>query len=193
MGKGRAAPSMRMPSLGRRSVLGWSRGLPVIKHGAITLREIGPADQRTIVSLYRHSKVRRYLSQAINNKVEYGQYMQWARASREAGRYAAYIIVWKGRGVGMIFIWLTARGVAELGFALHPSVWGTSVFERSARLMCRFAFRTVGLHRLELRIALTNIRAQRAARKLGARPEGLLSEALITPDSYWDAVLFSLL
>jgi len=167
----------------------------VLRRGAVTLREIEQADGPSIVALYRLTRVRRHMSQPFKGATEFAAFLEWARASRSAGRYAGFAIHVAGarRAVGMIYVWVTARGVAELGYALHPSVWGRGVFLAAARAVCNFAFGAMDIHRLEMRVATGNERALAATRKLGARAEGTLRDALITERSCSDAVLFSLL
>jgi RimJ/RimL family protein N-acetyltransferase len=173
----------------------WTSGLPILRRGAVTLREIEEADGPAIVALYRLARVRRHMSQPFKGATEFDAFLEWSRASRLKGRYAGFAIHVAGtrKAVGMIYAWVTARGVAELGYALHPSVWGRGVFMAAARAMCDFAFGAMDIHRLEMRVAIENHRAQAATRKLGATVEGTLRDALITERSHGDAILFSLL
>jgi ribosomal-protein-alanine N-acetyltransferase len=173
----------------------WTTGLPILRRGAVTLREIEEADGRAIVALYRLARVRRHMSQPFKGATEFDSFLEWARKSRQVGRYAGYAIHVAGtrKAVGMIYVWVTARGVAELGYALHPSQWGRGVFLAAARAITDFAFGAMDIHRLEMRVAIENHRAQAATRKLGATAEGTLRDALITERSHGDAILFSLL
>jgi RimJ/RimL family protein N-acetyltransferase len=59
--------------------------------------------------------------------------------------------------------------------------------------LARFAFRQVGLHRLEMRVAVENVRAQVAIHKIGGRPEALLRDAFTIRRRCCDAVRFRLL
>lgn len=67
------------------------------------------------------------------------------------------------------------------------------MFRTAARLMAQFAFRTVDLRRLEMRVAVENVRAQVAIHKLGAQPEALLTDAFMIRRQCCDAILFRLL
>lgn len=146
-----------------------------------------------MVSMFRDPRVRRFLAQPLTSRAAFDRYVRWATTNRQAGRYGSFTITYRSRPAGMIFFWITAPGTAEIGFALHPRVWGTPVFQTSARLLTRFAFRDVALRRLEMRVAVANTRAQMAIRKLGARAEALLSDAFMVGDQCCDAVLFRLL
>ncbi len=171
----------------------WTSGLPQLHSDNVTLREIVAGDETFMVSMFKDPRVRRHLAQPPTTRTAFGQYLRWATANRTAGRYGGFTISHRGRPAGMIFFWITAPGTAEIGFALHPRVWGTPVFRTAARLLARFAFSTVNLRRLEMRVAVENARAQVAVHKLGARPEALLSDAFMIRGRCCDAVLFRLL
>jgi RimJ/RimL family protein N-acetyltransferase len=63
---------------------------------------------------------------------------------------------------------------AEWGFVLSTHFWSTGVFADAANAFIDFAFTTLGVERLEARIALRNERAHAAVRKVGARFEATL-------------------
>jgi RimJ/RimL family protein N-acetyltransferase len=171
----------------------WTSGLPRLQSNGVALQEIVPEDEAFMLSLFGDSRVRRYLAQPPATHASFEQYLRWATVNRTAGRYGGFTITYRSRPAGMIFFWVTAPGTAEIGFALHPRVWGTPVFRTSATLLARFAFRQVGLHRLEMRVAVDNVRAQVAIHKLGGRPEALLRDAFMIRRKCCDAVLFRLL
>ena len=63
---------------------------------------------------------------------------------------------------------------AEWDAALLPSARGSGAFLEAAQLVGGFTFGTLGAHRLESRVLLSNGRANAALRKLGAVQEGVL-------------------
>jgi ribosomal-protein-alanine N-acetyltransferase len=171
----------------------WTSGFPRLQSNTVALREITADDEPFMVSMFKNPRVRRYLAQPPTTRDAFRRYLRWSAANRAAGRYGGFAILYRGRPAGMIFFWITAPGTAEIGFALHPRVWGTPVFRTAARLLAQFAFRTARLRRLEMRVAVENTRAQVAIHKLGARPEALLRDAFMLRGRCCDAVLFRLL
>jgi RimJ/RimL family protein N-acetyltransferase len=83
--------------------------------------------------------------------------------------------------------------MGEWGAALGSPFWGTGLFEASARLVMDFVFEEIGLHRLEARAAVQNGRANGAARKIGAVPEGVARKGLRCRGQYHDQVMWSIL
>ena len=95
-------------------------------------------------------------------------------------------------GVGLNFINRVHR-MGNLGYWVRTSETGRGIATEAARLMARFAFEHVGLHRVEIVAALKNIPSQRVAAKTGAVREGVLRNRLLIGGVSQDAMLFSLI
>ena len=94
-------------------------------------------------------------------------------------------------GVGLNFI-NRVHQFGNLGYWVRTSATGKGVASRASRLVARFAFAELGLHRIEILAAVPNIASQRVAEKLGAVREGLLRKRLLIRGEPQDAVMFSL-
>jgi ribosomal-protein-serine acetyltransferase len=82
---------------------------------------------------------------------------------------------------------------AELGYWISARAEGRGYVTRAARQVLRFAFGTVGLHRIVVRCAVGNERSARVAERLGMRREGLLREAHYVGGRFLDQHLYALL
>lgn len=94
-------------------------------------------------------------------------------------------------GVGINFI-NRVHQVGNLGYWVRTSATGRGVATRGTRLVARFGFEQLGLHRIEILAAVPNIASQRVAEKAGALREGVLRKRLLIHGQSHDAVLFSL-
>jgi RimJ/RimL family protein N-acetyltransferase len=72
-------------------------------------------------------------------------------------------------------------------------VWGTGLFGASAGLLLDFAFDSLGVRRLEMRIVEANVRGNEAMKKLGAIREGTLRNGFRSGDTFMDHVMWSIL
>ena len=63
----------------------------------------------------------------------------------------------------------------------------------ATRLVLRYAFERVGLHRISLEVYAFNPRARRVYEKVGFRPEGVLRDALLWEGERYDAHVMSIL
>jgi len=66
------------------------------------------------------------------------------------------------------------------------------IFQEGAELVLRFAFETLGVHRLEARAALRNGRGNGALRKIGAVQEGVLRKSFLRNGEYLDQALYAI-
>ncbi|MEO6254037.1 MAG: GNAT family protein [Ferruginibacter sp.] len=63
----------------------------------------------------------------------------------------------------------------EIGWTwIDPLLQGSGINKHNKSLMLQFAFETLGLNRVELKTAGTNLKSQRAMEKIGAIREGVL-------------------
>ena len=95
-------------------------------------------------------------------------------------------------GVGLNFI-NRVHQLGNLGYWVRTTAAGRGIATQAARLMARFAFEQVGLHRVEIVAAVPNIASQRVAEKTGALREGVLRNRLLIRGVSHDAVMFSLI
>jgi len=83
--------------------------------------------------------------------------------------------------------------VAELGYWVRTTRSNQGVATSASKLVFDFAFNTLKFNRVEIIIAVENLKSQRVAEKIGARKEGLLKRRLTVRDSIHDAYLFSVI
>jgi RimJ/RimL family protein N-acetyltransferase len=82
---------------------------------------------------------------------------------------------------------------AEVGYWLAREARGQGHTTRAVRLVCAWAFGSLGLERIDLFAATGNVRSQRAAERAGFTREAVLRAYLRTRDGQLDAVAFGLL
>ena len=80
-----------------------------------------------------------------------------------------------------------------LGYALGKSSWGRGLATEAAREVVRYGFEELGLDRISARCFAFNARSRRVIEKCGFEAEGVMREALATPDGVMrDLEAFSL-
>ncbi len=97
------------------------------------------------------------------------------------GNCGFHAIDWRNRSV-------------ELGIAIgEKSFWNQGYGTEAMRLLVKFGFETLNLHRIWLRVLAANLRAIRSYEKAGFTHEGRMREAEIKNCSYVDTLLMSIL
>ena len=164
----------------------WRKGLPVLWGREVTLRELQLSDAPALLAMLTSEEVARFISPPPTTIDGFERFIVWANAERQAGRYACFGVVPEGMdtAIGIFQVRELEPGFAsaEWGFAIGSEFWGRGVFTASAELVLAFSFDTLGVHRLEARVASQNARGNAAVGKLGAVAEGVLRRALRTAD-----------
>ena len=78
---------------------------------------------------------------------------------------------------------------AEIGIVIgEKDAWGMGYGSEAMALMMRFAFHELGLHRIELEVFETNLRALKTYRALGFVEEGVRRESIFKGGRFIDAL-----
>jgi len=175
----------------------WWSGLPELKNDRVTLRDLRLSDAPSLFGMLSTDEVRRYVSPPPSDVAGFERFIEWALAERRTGRYLCFAVVPTGYDVAIGIFQVRqldpAFTTGEWGVALGSQFWGTGVFEAGARMMIDYLFDELGLRRLEARAAVKNGRANGAARKVGAVPEGVARQGLFCRGQYHDQVMWSIL
>jgi RimJ/RimL family protein N-acetyltransferase len=173
----------------------WTDRVPPLRRHLTTLREIETSDVATLFTLFSDPAVTAYMAPPPPTLARFAGFVAWSHQQREQGHGLCFAIVPDGMpaGAGILQIRLpspAAPSGAEWGFVLSAHFWSTGVFADAAHLAVEHAFTTMGVERLEARIAQRNRRAQAAVRKLGAHADATLPDTSQTgiprdPEMVW--------
>jgi ribosomal-protein-alanine N-acetyltransferase len=116
----------------------------------------------------------------------------------EAGTAWPLFVYRRGSGelVGAMTLSNIRRGVADtgtLGYWIGQPYAGQGLATDAARAICRFAFQTLGLHRVEAACLPANDASRRVLEKTGFRLEGRARAYLKINGAWADHLLFGLL
>lgn len=82
---------------------------------------------------------------------------------------------------------------AAIGYWLTKQAQGHGVVTLSCKALIGHGFNALGLHRIEIKAAVENVRSQAIPQKLNFKQEGILREAEWVNGAFIDLVLYSLL
>jgi RimJ/RimL family protein N-acetyltransferase len=82
-------------------------------------------------------------------------------------------------------------GVANLGYWVRSSAMGRGIAPAAVLQLIPWVFQNTPLHRLEIVVAIGNIRSLRVAEKVGAHRDAVLRKRTLVLGQPSDAVLFS--
>jgi len=192
----RFAPACQ-PSVAQTVSTDWRESLPLLTGTTVTLRELRASDAPSLFALLTTEEVSRFISPPPNTLEQFERFIAWTWRQRSVGSYACFAVTIDSTDTAIGIFQLRQLepgfGTAEWGFALGSAYWGTGVFQAGAELLVKFAFETVGVHRLEARAAVLNGRGNGALRKMGAVQEGLLRKSFFKNGEYLDQALWTIL
>jgi [ribosomal protein S5]-alanine N-acetyltransferase len=179
-----------------RPATDWRRGLPTLSGTRVSVRPLRLSDAASLFDMLSSDEVTRFISPPPTTLETFEKFILRANREREAGNYLCFAIVPAGVDVAIGLIQVRQLEptfeTAEWGFALGSAFWGTGMFLEAASLVLEFAFRTVGVHRMEARAAVENGRGAGALRKIGAIQEGVLRRSFHRNGEYHDQVLWTI-
>lgn len=179
------------------------RELPALKGERVHLRLPGQGDYREWAALRQES--RKFLEpwepRWSPDELDRGAWRQRLRRYREdfsAGAAAPFLIFDNSNGklIGGITLGNIRHGVAQtgqIGYWIGERYAGQGYMSEAIRLVVRYAFVTLRLHRIEAACIPDNVRSTRVLEKAGFRREGLLRSYLRINGSWQDHYLYALI
>jgi ribosomal-protein-alanine N-acetyltransferase len=175
----------------------WHFGLPTIRAGNVTLRELRCSDAPALLAMLTSEEVAEFVSPLPCSVEGFERFIEDTHHERTCGNSFCFGIVPDGyedaMGLFQVRQLEPGFGSAEWGFAIGSPFWGTGAFVDGAKAVIDFSFGTVGANRLEARAIAANGRGNGALRKLGALQEGILRRSFHRNGRYFDQILWSIL
>ncbi len=138
----------------------------------------------------------RFISPPPTTVEGFERFIAWTLRQRAAGTYACFAVTVAGRTRQSAFSRCAKRNPDStppngvLHSDRHSGDWASS--RKAPSSSCKFAFETLGVHRLEARAALRNGRGNGALRKIGAVQEGVLRKSFLRNGEYLDQALYAI-
>ena len=95
--------------------------------------------------------------------------------------------------IGFIRLALGGVSAAKLGYAVAADYWGKGYATEAVRIILKFAFERLELHRVTAAIGPDNDASLAVVKKLGFLAEGRLRDHVFTNGAWRDSLLYSIL
>lgn len=179
-------------------MIGDSDRLPTISTPRLQLRWLETRDVPALYEIFADPETVRYWSSPplanlaaaeallaeIHNSYAHGTLYEWGVASRDDDGII---------GTCTLAAISVQHRRAELGFAIRRTHWGHGYASEATAAIVRFAFGTLGLHRLEADVDPRNTASIRSLERLGFQREGYARERYHLGGEVQDAILYGLL
>ena len=81
----------------------------------------------------------------------------------------------------------------EIGYALHPKVWGNGYMKETLDCLIPFGFNEMNLHSIEANLNPNNGNSERLLQRFGFKKEAYFRENYLFNGKFNDSVIYSLL
>lgn len=170
----------------------------VIETPRLTLSPPLRADAPALLSIFSDPQVMKYWNtapwQSLDDAIRFIE-----RSTEELRDRSALTLCIRDKQSGqlagkcMLFSFSTSSRRAEIGFGLGRDYWGKGVLNEAAEALIAYAFKVLGLRRIEAEIDPENQASASALLKLGFTQEGLLRQRWEINGIVSDSALFGLL
>ena len=131
----------------------------------------------------------------MQSLADFQQYIENCEALYEQKKEISFAILLDDTAVGRIGLHhlnLENKN-GSIGYWLTKNAEGKGIVTNSCKKLINYGFEQLGLHRLEIKAAVKNVKSQSIPRKLNLTKEGILREAELVNGVYMDLVLYSIL
>lgn len=172
--------------------------LPQIETKRLILKKIVPENALDMYAYSRLESVTRYLLWSPHlNLYETKGYIEYLQREYRKGNYADWGITCKENGVFIGTIGFSNINMddnsGELGYVLNPDYHHRGYMTEALTRILEFAFGTLSLHRVQLRIMEGNEDSVKLAEKMGFVYEGRLRDSILCKGSYRTVLYYSML
>ena len=174
--------------------------LGLLKGHQVYLEFLTPAHREILRPLARNERIWEFTKTLLITETydqQFDDYFDQALSFAARGDQAFAIVATDGSVIGMTRAYDIDRKVKKvtIGHTWYvPEVWGKAANKECKLLLLQYVFDTLGLARVDFKVAGQNLRSQKAVAKIGAVKEGVLRRfALRNDGTPADTVIFSML
>jgi ribosomal-protein-alanine N-acetyltransferase len=170
-----------------------------LTHGEISLRIIKARDAKTVERLVLSNRTWLKPWEATNphgpTSFDFKSQIRGLLRQLENDEGLPFLILYKGEIVGQLNVANILHGSVSscvIGYWIIPELAGKGITPTAVALAMDYAFKVVGLHRVEIDIRPENEASVRVVEKLGLRPEGLKKNYIHINNAWRDHLVFAL-
>jgi RimJ/RimL family protein N-acetyltransferase len=166
-----------------------------ITDGGLTLRPFIEDDISWVYEVSLDPAVQQFVQIPLPYRKEDAEFFvrQMAIGAWDSRERAEFVVSRDGRRLGRVGLGLDGLGAAQIGYWMDPAARAHGVATAAVRMLCRWAFTTLGLDLIEWRAEVGNLASRRVAEKAGFRVEATLRRRLVHRGVRVDAWIGSLL
>ncbi|MGI8333718.1 GNAT family N-acetyltransferase [Actinomadura scrupuli] len=160
------------------------------------LRAVEPSDAETLWRWHSDPEVMRWMNDGYPPSLAHLTKRLAERTPDSFERVMLFVETAEGRPIGIVVLRDTEpeTGAAELDIYLgEKDTWGQGYATDAMRVICRYGFEKMRLHRIWLTVVAENAAARRVYEKVGFLEEGRMRDAFRRDGRWHDLIVMGLL
>lgn len=171
--------------------------VPRLQTARLVLRGLYDGDAPEVFMLRSSPLVMRYIPKPLEVRPEEGLRMvEEFRSAQAQGESIMWAITIKGSDklAGYIGFWriLREHHRAEIGYALHPDLWGQGLMGEAVAAVVDHGFRRIGLNSVEAQVTPDNTASIHVLKATGFVQEGHFKKHLLVNGVFTDTLVYTL-
>ena len=165
----------------------------------LSLREFTPTDWKATLAYQTAPGYQRYSPEVGRTETDarafIARFLKWQREEPRFRYQWAVTLLGDGALIGNCGIRKSEPDAldAEIGCELAPEFWGLGFAVELSRLLLRFGFTELGLHRIHASCVADNVASVRVLENVGMRQEGRIRQNVRIHDRWCDTILYGTL
>ena len=172
--------------------------LPQLETKRLILKKIAIENSADMYSYSSLESVTKYLLWSPHLNIhETKGYIEYLQREYRKGNYADWGITYKENGVFIGTIGFANidmdNNSGEIGYVLNPAYHRRGIMTEALERVLEFAFGTLAMHRVQLRIMDGNEASVKLAEKMGFKYEGMLRDSILCKGAYRTVRYYSMI
>ncbi len=162
--------------------------------GLVALRPFTPGDRKRLAELADNVNIFRNLRDGFPHPYSEADAERFIDMAMKCEPPQLFAIEYRGEYVGNIGIHPKKdiyRLGAEIGYFLGEDYWHLGIMSRAVKLACEYAFRELGMIRIDTGVFDYNVASQRVLEKCGFIKEGVFRKSVIKMGRICDEVRYA--
>ena len=147
--------------------------LPAVETQQLVVREIELRDAQAFAGFMTQESYQRHIAMRLKDNTEVKAFVTRTVARQGDDRRNVFHLAAEeklsGEAVGDGFIIVQHKRVVEIGWGVHPAMWGLRIGTEIGRALLGLAFERIKAERVWCKTMQANIASERLARRIGLR------------------------
>ncbi|MBO4229908.1 MAG: GNAT family N-acetyltransferase [Clostridia bacterium] len=163
--------------------------IPILETNRLTLRRMKATDAGDMFEYASRADVTQYLTWNPHPDVDYTrEYLTQVQKQYENGEFYDWAVILRDEMKMIGSCGFTSfdddNSSGEIGYVLNPDFWGQGLMSEAVTAVLGFGFERLGLHRIEAKVMLENVRSRRVLEKCGMTYEGTHRDAMLVKGEF---------